>query len=251
MLKTTFSTGGTRRWLGLSLALAAVLAVAPPTPAHAAAVEFAKFAFTSGTDFNFTNNTSSATLGNGTNTVSFSFTDPSGNATLTATASVAFTGSTTTPAGTLGSTVVQPINTASTIKFTDVDPGVNFGKTLLAVTYTGDLIGQNGTPNISLQSSSNINTLVYSSDPTFLPSSFFSNPQNFILNLPTDGSSPIGIGAGGFLNSFVASNAQGQFFTTVVPAPTSVVMLGCGIAAAALLGVRQARKIRPGLVQLA
>src|SRR3954454_20858008 len=116
-MKMLISAGGACRWLGLSMALGAVLAVA--APAQAAPVEFAKFVFNTGSDFTFTNNnTSSATLGSGANTVTFSFTDANGAATSTFTASVTFAGSTTAPAGTVGSTVDQPINQPSTIKFT-------------------------------------------------------------------------------------------------------------------------------------
>jgi hypothetical protein len=243
MLKMTVLTAGARRWLGLTLALAAVLAVA--APAQAAPVEFAKFVFATGSDFSFTNNGSSATLGTGSvlPTVSFSFTDPLGNTTATFVATIAFTGGTTTPAGTVGSTVDQPINQTSTIKFTEIG-GLTPGANLLTVVYTGDLLGQVNTANIGLQSSSNINTLIYSSD--FLPASFFNNPQNFIVNLPTDGSNNITIGPGGFLNSFIASNAQGQFFTslvTAVPEPTSMVMFGTGIAVTGLLAFRSRKRL--------
>jgi len=227
------------------LALAVVLAVAAPGSAHAAAVSFAKFAFQTGTPFTFTNNGgTSATLGSGTNTVTFSFTDVNGNATQTFNATVVFAGSTTAPAGSSGSTLDQPLNgspTTDTIKFTDIDPGPNNGKTLLMVTYTGDLLAQSGTQNASIQSSSNINTLIYSSD--FIPSSFFNNPQNFTLALPSDGSNNVSIGPGGFLNSFTSSFTTGQFFTSVVvPEPASVVMFGTGIATTAALMVLRGRK---------
>jgi len=225
------------------LALAAVLAVAAPGSVHAAAVSFAKFAFETGTPFTFTNNTTSAALGSGTNTVSFSFTDVNGNATQTFNATVAFAGTTNAPAGTVGPILDQPLNgaTTDTIKFTDIDPGPNNGKTLLAVTYTGDLLAQSGTQNASIQSSSNINTLIYSSD--FIPNSFFNNPQNFTLALPSDGSNNVSIGPGGFLNSFVSSFATGQFFTSVVvPEPASVVMFGTGMATTVVLLIVRGRK---------
>lgn len=223
----------TRRGIGLLVALGAVAAIA--APAQAAPVEFAKFVFLTGSDFSFTNNGgTNGTLGSGTNTVQFSFTDANGNATQTFTATVAFSGTTTTPAGTVMGTVDQPINQSSSIVFTDTASGKN----LLTVTYTGDLVGQVNTNNINLQSSSNVNTLTYSS--AFLASTFFNNPQNFLINLPTDGSSAISVGPGGFLNSFIASNAQGQFFTSVatVPEPASLVMFGTGMAVTAVLAFR-------------
>lgn len=143
MQNQTLLSRVSRSGLGLSLALAAILAFAAPSAVHAGGIPFASFTTGSGTPFTFTNNGAGAgsgvgTLGAGTNTINFAFNADTGLSTLYYTATVSFTGTTTATTSPVNNGYTdQPINgaTTDTITFTDV----NSGHTLLAVTYTGDL----------------------------------------------------------------------------------------------------------------
>jgi hypothetical protein len=239
----TKTFGGARRWLVASFAVVALLAAGP---VHAAPITFANFNETvSNTPFAFTNNggTSGTISYNSATPITFNFTAPTGLSTAdrTATLSISAGPSTFTPGFPLGAGVLdQPISNLVTLKITEVG-GPNPGANLLTMMFTGDITGRAGGSIASLQGADNTGQVVIFSSDLLT----FAQPGNsYILGLSqiTPG---LSLGAGNFLNSFLA-NINGQFSANIiagVPAPTSVAMFGTGIVAASVLTLRQRKRL--------
>jgi hypothetical protein len=240
----TKTFGGACRWLVASLAVVALLAAAP---AHAAPVQFAQFNETTANQpFSFTNNggTSGTIAYNSATPITFNFTAATGLSTADRTATLSISSllpgpSTFTPATGL-SVLDQQITQPTVLKITEVG-GPSPGANLLTLTFTGDIVGRVGGSNASLAGGDNTGQLVqYTSD--FL--TFMQPGNSYLLGLSqiTPG---LSLGAGNFLNSFIA-NIQGAFTANViagVPAPTSVTMFGTGIIAASVLTLRQRKRL--------
>jgi len=236
----------TMRGLGLSLAVAAVLAAA--APAHATGVQFATFTQTTGSPFSFSNNATAATFSTTAATnINFAFTAASGQDTSARSATLSLSSTTTATARSAtfgGSTFVdQNINGANNVlSIRDNATGRN----LLTLTFTGDITGQAGSSNANLAGDSAVgNTVTYTSDFVSLGST-----GSFLIGLPTI-APPLSAVPGSFLTSFI-TDALGSFSDTsvaAVPQPASVAMFGTGLVATALLLARRRLAVRrPALV---
>jgi hypothetical protein len=239
----TKTFGGARRWLVASLAVVALLAAAP---AHAAPVQFAQFnEVTANQPFSFTNNggTSGTIAYNSATPITFNFTAASGLSTADRNATLSFSAgpSTFTPGFPLGAGVLdQPISNLNTLKITEVG-GPNPGANLLTMTFTGDIVGRAGGSNASLAGGDDTGQVVIFSSDLLT----FAQPGNSYLLGLSQISPGLSLGAGNFLNNFIA-NIQGAFTANViagVPAPTSVAMFGTGIVAASVLTFRQRKRL--------
>ena len=144
--------------------------------------------------------------------------------------------STVAPAIPAGPLVDQPINVPTTMLITEDGTNAN----LLTMTFTGNLSGTiRGTESALTGAESLADLVTYTS-------SFgtFQSPGNsYNLGLAT-ADIPLSIGPGGFLNSFIA-NVNGQFsanFTANIPEPSSLVLLGLGLATIVGPAIRQRRR---------
>ena len=241
-------THGIRRWVGIPLALAA-LALTAPSSAQAAPASFAQFTQSvSGAPFNFSNNTSNATIGlsnfSTSTPVNFNFLSGPDTSTHLATLSVtAVTTAAATSTPIAGKSFIdQSINgggspSSDVLKIVDNATG----KILLSLTFTGDILGfqSNSTGQIS-GSTARGNTVTYSSDY----GNFGTGTNTYSLGL-TSINPVLSIGPGGFLNSFTSSingSFRGSFQPVgAVPEPASVAMFGSGILATALLASQRKR----------
>ncbi len=233
------------RKVGVYLALATVALAAQPT-AQAASSTFAQFTqAVAGSPFNFNNQTTDASILVANTPVNFNFLSGPDTSTRSATLSVtAVTNAPATSTPIAGSNFLdQPINgsgnpTSDVLKIVDNATG----KTLLALTFTGDILGfQNDQTGQLSGSTSRGNTVTYSSDF----GTFAQGTNSYSLGL-TSINPVLSIGPGGFLNSFISS-VNGSFRGTFqpmpssVPEPASVAMFGTGILATALLGSQRKR----------
>jgi hypothetical protein len=238
MLRSILKIRTLGRALVASLAIVALLAA---TPAQAAAVQFAQFDQTQANQpFSFTNNggTSGTVAYNSATTVSFNFTSLTGLSTVDRTGTLTLSGAPTfTPGFSLGGGFVdQPLSSPLTLKITEIG-GPNPGANLLTMFFTGDITGRGPVGSISGADTTG-QVVTYSSDLLT-----FSQPGNsFVLGLDTINPG-LSLGAGNFLNNFIA-NASGQFTANfnAVPAPSSVVMYGTGMAATLVVAHRVRRK---------
>jgi len=240
------------RWLSAPIALA-VLALSQAS-ADAAAVTFAQFTQAGpGTPFAFVNQTTFGQAGivGFSTPVNFNFTLASGLSTVTRAATLTLTAVTNAPASSAvlgGSTFIdQPINGNNPSNPADVLTIVenSTGKTLLSLTFTGDIVGKMNDPSASLTGSTDPaagnNMVNYSS--AFL--NFGPGVNSYLLGLTSDNPA-LSIGPGGFLNSFVGS-IGGSFSATVVaavPEPASLAMFGTGLIATAVLASQRKRLSR-------
>jgi hypothetical protein len=225
--------GGARRWLVASLLALAALTM--NATAKADPFGFANFDLTNANQpFSFTNNGGTSGTISASAQVNFNFTQQTGLSTANHAATLTITGSTFTPAQTVIGIVDQPISNISTLTLTDNVTHQN----LLTMTFTGQLVGSAGGASAEVIGSDTAGAVVqYKSD--FLA---FNEPGNsYTLGLNTLAPA-FTIGAGGFLNSFVA-NITGQFTANAiaVPEPASVVMYGTGIVGALVLVRRRKR----------
>jgi hypothetical protein len=232
--------GGASLWLVASLALAVFLTAAPV--ASADPVQFAAFQNTTGNPFAFTNNINSATMSASTQ-VTFNFTAATGLDTSDRAATLTLTGATNMSASSAGSILDQPINGPATLNITENSTG----RLLLQMDFTGDLVGQNNSPNANLLGfSDNGNLVLFSS--SYL-NSFGATGNSYDLSMPTV-TPLLSLEPFGFMRSFT-SNIDGSFVAsiTAVPQPTSVVMFGTGLAATAALARRVRRKRLAGVAR--
>jgi len=236
----------THRWVGASLAMAA-LAMTAQSAAQAAPATFAQFTQAqTGSPFQFTNNTTSATLGITTVTTPVNFNFLSGPDTTSHAATLTLTAVTNAPATSTsiaGSNFLdQAVNGGGNpnndvLKITDNATG----KTLLSLTFTGDILGfQNDSTAQLSGNSARGNTVTFSSDY----GTFAAGANSYALGL-TSINPVLAIGPGGFLNSFVSS-VSGSFRSTfqptgAVPEPASVAMFGTGLLATAVLASQRKR----------
>jgi len=235
----SFSYKAPRRCFVAGLALAALTPFLAGT-ADAAPYTFATFNVpTDGSPFSFTNNGgTSGTISSINVPVTFNFTSGTGLGNQDRAGflniSPVVPPSTTQPALVAGSLVDQPINQLEKLTISSGAGGA--GSNFLTLFFTGDITGFLGGNSAALSGSdnnpSNPRIVAYTSD-----FGTFTAPGNsYNLNL-TSVAPVLSIGPGGFLNSFVA-DIGGQFsgnFITAVPAPTSLIMYGTGLAATAVL----------------
>lgn len=202
---------------------------------QAAAVEFANFSLSNANQpLSFTNGAVFGTLSESSTPVTFNYTVQSGLPTVSHAASLTISSTTFTPASALGAGFLdQRFSNLSTLSI--IDNGT--GKNLLTVDFTGDLVGLQGSPNASLAGADTAGQIVgFTSDF----GTFGISGNSFNLGLATISPS-FGIGAGGFLNSFVA-NLDGQFsanFTAYIPIPKSIWLMSTGLC---LLGLVEMRR---------
>jgi len=218
------------------------LALVASAPAFAAPYQFAQFNQTAANQpFSFTNNggTSGTLAYNSATPVTFNFTGETGLGTFDRAATLTLTGPPTfTPGFPLGGGFVdQPVSSPLTLKITEVG-----GANLLTMVFTGDITGRGPTGSIAGADTTG-QVVTYPSD--FL--TFVQPGNSYQLGLDTINPG-LSLGPGNFLNSFI-SNIQGQFSsnTVAVPAPTSVILYGTGLAATMVIAHRVRRK-RPELV---
>jgi hypothetical protein len=234
-----------RPWLVASLALAALMVA---VPVHAGPIQFANFNLLNANEpFSWTNNGNSGTMSVPAvpaTQVTFDFTAQSGLPTTdhfgTLTINPGGAVSTITPAtGPPSPLDNQPIGNSTVLTITENGTGKN----LLTMTFTGNMYGTDGGPNATVSGASP--NVTFSSDF----GSFNSTGNSYILGLDTlltPGTlvpTTFTIGPGGFINSFLA-NINGQFVAnfTAVPAPTSAVMYGTGLAVSMIVAHRVRRK---------
>lgn len=210
------------------------------TPAaQGAPIEFANFhLLNSNQPVSFTNNGGiSATLQALSVPVVFNYTMQSGLPTADRSAILTINPTPTTiPAIVAGSLIDQPIHPTS---FSIIEVGT--GKNLLTMSSTnGELVGLSTALNASVSGTA---AGVYTSNfATFAPSA----SESFNLGLATL-STPLTVGAGGFLSSF-NSNIIGQFsvdstgFTPNVPEPSTIAIFATGLVLFPLLRRRGRRR---------
>jgi hypothetical protein len=228
------------RTLGSALVASLVVAaLAVAAPAQAAPVQFANFNIINANQpFSWTDNVTSGTMSAVAN-VTFDFTAQSGLPTTDhlGTLNIFSTGggpATFTPASG-GVADVQTLSNQLTLKITENGTGKN----LLTMLFTGNMVGVDGGADASVAGSdSRGDQVTFSSDF----GSFTQPGSSYLLGLNTL-TTPFTIGPGGFINSFL-SNVNGQFSANfnAVPAPSSVVMYGTGLAATLVVGHRVRRK---------
>jgi len=236
----------THRWVGASLALAA-LAIAAQSPAQAAPAPFAQFTQAqNGTPFQFSNNTTNGTLGITSVTTPVNFNFVSGPDTSSHAATLSLTAVTNAPATSTpiaGSNFLdQAVNGAGNPNsdvLTITDNAT--GKILLSMVFTGDIAGfQNDSTGQLSGNTARGNTVTFSSDF----GTFAAGANSYALGL-TSINPVLSIGPGGFLNSFVSS-LSGSFRSSfqpagAVPEPASVAMFGTGLFATAVLASQRKR----------
>jgi hypothetical protein len=211
-----------------AVVLAAVLGLA--YSAGASAYNFAVFNETSANKpFSLTNNVTSASLGYSSATpVSFDFTAPTGLSTADRLATLTITtNASATPATTSGGLISEAISPAVTFTFTENSTGKN----LLTATISGLLEGTANGPSASLTGAASLgDTVTFTSD--YLT---FNTPGGNSAAMSLSGVNPaLSIGAGGFLNSFVA-DLSGSFVASAVPEPGTIALVLC----AGLLTIRR------------
>ncbi len=228
----------------LRAAVAVVGSLAIGTVAHAAPFQFGDFHLINANQpLSLTNNGgTSETLQALSVPVIFNFTTQSGLSTVDRAATLTInpvgTLPTTLPAIVAGTLLDQPINP---LKFSITENAT--GKNLLTMLSTrGDLVGLSGAVTGSLGGTT---TNVYSSDYATFNSTA---AESFNFGLGTI-SPALSVGAGGFLNSFIA-NANGQFstdttgFTPNTPEPASMALAGLGAISLAAFGVSKRKRKR-------
>ena len=231
--------------LAATFALAA-LALALQASAQASPTTFAQFTQAApGTPFALNNAVSFGQAGiQGSSTqVYFNFTGASGQSTVVHNATLLLQAATSVPAtsATLGGNTYldQSINANNDV-LTIIDN--NTGKTLLSLTFTGDIVGKQNDTSASLSGSNDPvaggNTVTYSSQ--FV--NFAPGVNSYLLGL-TSISPSLSIGPGGFLNSFTSSITGSFAGTTLaaVPEPVSVAMFSTGILATVILATQRKR----------
>jgi len=230
-------------------AIAAFLLVAAATPAQATGVQFAVFQQMPNSDnpYTFTNNGNGTATFTGSTQVLFNFTTESGVAdTSQHTLTLTLNASTTLPAMKAGSILDQTMNGAPPAGHLNTLTVTDGTHNYLTMTFNGDIYGNQGTSNATFAGDTQAaNTVTYSSDYI----NNFDTGASFLIGLPTvtltnPGPNPnpppaflagLQLGFGGLLDSFT-TNAQGSFSSNLsVPAPTSAVMFGSGLAATAVL----------------
>ena len=230
MVRTSLMTcvlGGTRRWLGVSLALALLAVVS--ASASAAQITIGHFNPVSG-GVTWTNTSPTGQLLTGT--VKVNFTNDLTNTTFN-NAILTISASSSVPAVNAQD---QPINVpTSTVVIKDSTNTT----TLMNTTFTGDLLAPFSNNNIAQLLGGNVNYLTGS--PT-------TGVGTFSIFLPNV--SPNIVLTNGIFSNFGADVGVGQFLLTVtrqispVPEPASVAMFGTGIAAVGLLAHRRKRLAR-------
>lgn len=231
--------------LAATFALAA-LALALQASAQASPTTFAQFTQAApGTPFALNNAVSFGQAGiQGSSTqVYFNFTGASGQSTVVHNATLLLQAATSVPAtsATLGGNTYldQSINANNDV-LTIIDN--NTGKTLLSLTFTGDIVGKQNDTSASLSGSNDPvaggDTVTYSSQ--FV--NFAPGVNSYLLGL-TSISPSLSIGPGGFLNSFTSSITGSFAGTTLaaVPEPVSVAMFSTGILATVILATQRKR----------
>jgi hypothetical protein len=205
----------------LLILLIALAAAFSGGAARGASYNFADFIDLSGTrPFDFTNNVTSGTILATSVPITFNFTAPTGLPTTNrpATLNISTRGgvSASDPA-TGGATDDQPINNPTLLTITENSTG----KTLLSMSFTGDILGKDAGPNAQLAGAdSNGQMVTFSSDDLN-----FTTGNSYALSLASM-TPALSIGPGGFLSSFVA-DITGQFSgnATAVPEPISIGLL--------------------------
>jgi hypothetical protein len=219
--------GGTRRWLGVSLALA--LFGVFSASANAGQITIGHFSPVSG-GVTWTNTSPTGMLLTGA--VRVNFTNDLTN-TVFNNAILTISASSSTPAVNAND---QPINVAtSTVTVKDSTNTT----TLMSTTFTGDLLAPQNNNGIAQLLGGTVNYLAGS--PT-------TGVGTFSIFLPNV--SPNIILTQGVFSNFSADVGVGQFLLTVVnqaqpvPEPASVAMFGTGIAAVGFLAHRRRRLVR-------
>jgi hypothetical protein len=198
-------------------------------------------------DFVFTNSGSSGSF-TADSPVKFDFTPSDITGTLPSQltgdldATIDLSATTSSSAGLLfGVVYVQPIDTG-TLQII-LDTPINGLDNLLTVNFTNATIaGPDGNPAFSDQDGLGGATVTYSSD--FLTFGGTTTGNNFLTPMFAD----LSIGAGNFLDSFTANGISTFGFdnsnltVSVVPEPSSIVLLGLGAIALAGLARRKMRK---------
>lgn len=204
-------------------------------PVHATVFNFATFNEVSGTKpFTFLNNggTSASISYNSGVPVSFNFTTPTGLSTADRAATLTInTNSSFTPAVSSGALLDEAISPAVTLHLTENATGKN----LLTLTFTGDLEGPAGGVNAQITGAdTNSRTVAFTSD--YLT---FTTPGNsFGLSMAAM-STPLAVGPGGFLNSFIA-DLQGSFAANATQVPEPGTLGTFAVGAVVLIRRRRA-----------
>jgi hypothetical protein len=234
-------TCSTRRLVATVVAGILVLeaAMVAPVPARAGYTQFACFDMTAGTPFQFTCTSPCATL-TATTGVSVHFVNMDSAPVGPQDATLRLLLSTTTPAQSLGSLLIQPIDTLSTLSLIRNSDHAN----LLTVAFTGVLSGTAGGNAMTLDASTPTgNTVVYTSD--VIPGTILADMTGRSLQLslqpvaPQIGKDP----TTGFLTSFSAGGG-GAFVGSPVPEPGSFVLLASGLVWSVFVALRHRKGFR-------
>jgi hypothetical protein len=215
--------------LAAALRCAAALlgSVITGSAAQATPIEFADFhLLNANQSLSFTNNGgTSASITAASVPVIFDFTAQSGLSTADHNGILTISNTpTTTPASSFDGGLIldQPISVLTTLSI--IENGT--GKDLLTMSFTGNLVGESGSPDASLLGAESSGQIVAfsSSFATFSGSS-----ESYNLGLDTISPS-LSLGAGGFLSSF-AANIDGQFTAgiTPIPEPSSAILFAIGL----------------------
>jgi hypothetical protein len=238
--------------VGIGAVVAAILALlCLGSSAWAAPITFAQLLqhTPSQQPFVYTNNSSSATFNSATFNIDLVIGSallailPPGTNSMQA-ATFTMTSSTSSPATQSGSNLAESFPTASTntMQIT-LNNAINGSTNFLTVTYSGHLGGNVGASAFGLTSSqSSGDTINYSSGVA--PS--LNNSTTRGLSLSFSSATPtLGLGAGNFYNSFIASGAGGDFSATLpsVPEPTGLILAGTMFSAVAAFRRRKSRNV--------